>query len=259
MDRVVIITGGGSGIGRELCHFFSKNGWIVCVADISEEGARQTVAAISGQNPDCLAMRADTRHVGDVTEMIDACMQRFKHIDAIVNNAGVTDKLQRMILDLPYESWQEIISVNLTGAFTCLRECAKVMKEQGAGNIVNITSLLGQRGYTFVGGTAYGVSKAALEALTEYASEEFKEFKINVNSAYPGVMVNTGFFDWMDEEEKNKLASPLIMNELVYVLCCLKPGDFTGRSICAQNWLEVPALSAFYRKFLPGEGDERRK
>jgi 3-oxoacyl-[acyl-carrier protein] reductase len=199
----------------------------VCVADISEESARQTVAAISGQNPDCLAMRADTSNAGDVTKVIDACMQRFKHIDAIVNNAGVTDKLQRMILDLPYESWQEIISVNLTGAYTCLKECAKVMKEQGAGNIVNITSLLGQRGYTFVGGTAYGVSKAALEALTEYASEEFKEFKINVNSAYPGVMVNTGFFDWMDEAEKNKLASPLIMNEL-------------------------HTLNALYRKFLPG-------
>lgn len=62
-----------------------------------------------------------------------------------------------------------------------------------------------------------------------------------------------------DEEEKKKLASPLIMNELVYVLCCLKPGEFTGKSICAQNWLDDQTLNALYRKFLPGKGDERRK
>jgi hypothetical protein len=56
----------------------------------------------------------------------------------------------------------------------------------------------------------------------------------------------------MDEAEKNKLASPLIMNELVYVLCCLEPGEITGRSICAQDWLESHTLNALYRKFLPG-------
>lgn len=258
MDRVVIITGGGSGIGKALCHFFSTKGWIVCVADISEERARKTVEEISRSNRDSLAIRVDTRNVGDVNEMISACLKRFRHIDAIVNNAGVTDKQHRMILDLPYETWQETISVNVTGTFTCLRECAKVMKEQRWGNIVNITSLLGQRGYTRVGDTAYGVSKAALEALTKYASAELKEFKINVNSAYPGVMVNTGFFDYLDEEERKKLASPLIMNELVYVLCCLEPADPTGRSICVQNWKDDPELSVLYKKHLVGEEDERR-
>ncbi len=249
MKRVVIITGGGRGIGRALCRYFAEKGWDVCVADISEERAQKTAAEIRYANSEPLPVRVDNRVIKDVKNMISLCLSCFDHIDAVVNNAGVTDKKHRVIFDVPYRTWNDIISVNLNGTFTCLKECGSIMKRQGRGNIVNITSLLGQRGFTWAGNTAYGVSKAALEALTAYAADELKEFGINVNSAYPGVMVDTGFFDYLDEVERKKLASPVILNELVYVLCCLGPSELSGKSFCVKDWKQDPELKAFYLKY----------
>jgi NAD(P)-dependent dehydrogenase (short-subunit alcohol dehydrogenase family) len=250
MPKAVIITGGGSGIGRCLCRYFALKGWMVCAADLSIEKVHKTVEEISRYNPGAFAVRADIRNLVDVRGMAERCLERFGRIDAIVNNAGITDKKHRTLLDMPYEIWRDIIETNLTGSFMCLRECSMMMIKQGGGNIVNITSLLGQRGYTRIGDTAYGVSKAALEALTEYAASELKDFRINVNSAYPGAMVNTGFFDYLSEEDRRGLESPEIMNELVYVLCSLEPHELTGRSLCAKTWKDDPGLIELYRKYI---------
>ncbi len=255
MDKTVIVTGGGSGIGKALCRFFAEKGWDVCAADISVEAARKTVDEIKEKSPGSIAVAADTRDAVEVREMISVCLKHFKQIDALVNNAGVTDKEHRLIFDVPCETWAEIISVNLSGSFTCLKECGKVMKKTGGGNIVNITSLLGQKGYKWAGNSAYGISKAALEALTVYAADEFAGAGINVNSAYPGVMVNTGFFDNLDKKERVKLAAPSVLNELVYVLCCLKPAELSGGSFCVKNWKQAPELKGLYRKHLL-EGNE---
>lgn len=250
MKKAVIVTGGGSGIGRCLCRYFALKGWMVCAVDISMDKVQKTVEEIALHNPDAFAIGADIRNPDNVREMVERCLERFGRIDALVNNAGVTDKQHRPLFDMPYDVWRDIIETNLTGSFMCLRECAVIMKKQGGGNMVNITSLLGQRGYTRVGDTAYGVSKAALEALTEYASSELKDLRINVNSTYPGVMVNTGFFDYLSEEDRRGLESPEIMDELVYVLSSLEPGELTGRSLCAKTWKDDPGLMELYRKYI---------
>lgn len=250
MGKTVIITGGGSGIGRCLCRYFAKKGWSVCAADISEEGVLQTVDEIARSYPHVHAVKTDTRSIDKVRRMGEECIEHFGHIDALVNNAGITDKQHRTLLEMPYDIWHKVLATNLTGSFICLRECARIMNERGGGNIVNITSLLGQRGHPRAGDAAYGVSKAALEALTEYACCELIDEKINVNSAYPGAMVNTGFFDYLNEEERKGLERPEIMNELVYVLCSLEPGELSGRSLCAQTWKEDRKLMDLYRKYL---------
>jgi 3-oxoacyl-[acyl-carrier protein] reductase len=256
MVKTVIVTGGGSGIGGALCRFFADRGCDVCAADISGEAARKTVGEIQQKSPGSFAVEVDIRADREVKKLIGACVERFERIDALVNNAGVTDKEHRLIKDVTYETWSEIISVNVSGSFTCLKECSGVMKEQGGGNIVNITSLLGQKGFKWAGNTAYGVSKAALEALTVYAANEFEKSGINVNSVYPGVMVNTGFFDNLDESEREKLASPSILNEMVYVLCCLKPAELSGGSFCVKNWKRNPVLKKLKSKYLSNEDEE---
>jgi len=257
MNKVVIITGAGGGIGKELCRYFANKGWMPCASDISAERAQKTAQEISAITFHIPAFGVDIRNAREVRNLIDDCYSRFDRIDAFVNNAGITDKQHRTFLEVPYEIWNDIISTNLTGSFVCLKECAEVMIHQGWGNIVNITSLLGQRGYTRVGEAAYGISKAALEALTEYGAAELAGSNINVNSAYPGVMVNTGFFDYLNEDEREGLASPKIMNELVYLLCGLEPGELTGKSICVQNWKELPELRVLFQKYFLGEGNER--
>jgi len=275
MEKTVMVTGGGSGMGRCLCRFFAERSWKVCIADINEKGAQQTADEISAHYTDIaekilstqgtghekdslLSLQMDVCNAPQVRDAIERCVRQFGRIDALVNNAGVTDQQTRNILDIPYQKLREIISVNVLGTFTCLRECAAVMMEHGGGNIVNITSLLAQRGYARAGAAAYGISKAAVEALTEYAAIELGEKGININSAYPGVMVNTGFFDHLEEQERLKLAGPNIMNELVYILCCLQPGELTGRSFSYQNWKKDPDLSRLSKRCLTDDTFEGR-
>jgi 3-oxoacyl-[acyl-carrier protein] reductase len=256
-NKIVIITGAGSGMGKELCRYFAERNWAVGAADISAERAQNTVAELSALSPDILAIAVDTRISGEVKHMLDVCVTRFGRDDALVNNAGITDKQHRRLLDLPYTLWQEILSTNVTGSYTCLKESAEFMGKQGGGNIVNITSLLGQTGYAREGDAAYGISKAALEMLTECAALELAESKINVNSVYPGVKVNTGFFDYLDPDERKELTGPGILNELVYLLCMLEPGELSGKSICVQNWKEGPRLKSLSRKYVHGGANER--
>ncbi|HUT65118.1 MAG TPA: SDR family oxidoreductase [Spirochaetota bacterium] len=255
MERVVVITGGGSGMGRCMSGCFAERGWRVCVADISRKSAERSASEIKALGPGAIAVQADIRNARDVKNVIDACSGRWNRIDAWVNNAGVTDKQHRVVLEVPYKVWNEILSVNLFGTFTCVKECAAFMKKQGYGNIVNITSLLGQRGYTRVGDTAYGVSKAAVEALTEYTAGELEGTGININSLYPGAMVNTGFFDYLEENEREKLENPAILNELSYMLCSISPGELTGGSFSFQNWKENPEFKKLSRNLLLGEGN----
>lgn len=253
-NRSVVVTGGGSGMGRCICRYFAEREWCVCVADISRDGAKRTREDIAAHCPSTLAIEVDIRNRQEVKGVIGSCVKRWGGINAWVNNAGVTDKKHRPIIDVPYGVWNEILSVNLFGTFTCVKECAALMKKQGHGNIVNITSLLGQRGHVRVGDTAYGVSKAAIEALTEYAAGELDGTGININALYPGAMVNTGFFDYLEENERAKLESPEILNKLAYMLCCLSPGELSGRSFSFQNWKKNPELKKISHKYLDGVG-----
>jgi len=254
MARVVVVTGGGSGMGKCMCRYFAEKGWVVCVADISGEGVKATVREITPLSPCAISFQLDTRNTFEVRHMIDSCMKRYEHIDAFVNNAGVTDKQHRLISEVPYYIWNEILSVNLFGTFNCVKEYISVISEQGYGNIVNVTSLLGQRNQTRIGDAAYGISKAAVEALTEYAASELSGSGININSAYPGAMVNTGFFNNIEKKEREKLQPPTIMNELVFVLCCLQPGELSGKSFSCQNWKQNLLLKSIYNNYLSGGG-----
>ncbi len=247
---VVVITGAGRGIGRALALYFAEHGWVVIIIEVNAEVARETEALIRRHSPSSIAYVADIRDEERIMAVLEEVHTRHGHIDALINNAGITDREHRQILELPSEMWREIISVNLTGTFLVLKSCARLMVSQGAGNIVNVTSLLAQRGQARAGDAPYGVSKAGVEALTEYAAVELKPFGINVNAVYPGVMVDTGFFDHLPPQERAKLARPTILNELVYLLANLAPGELTGVSICALKWRENPELLALAERYL---------
>jgi NAD(P)-dependent dehydrogenase (short-subunit alcohol dehydrogenase family) len=95
MSNTVIITGAGSGIGRELCRYFAERGWAIGAADISYARAQKTIAEISTLTPHILAIEVDIRASGAVKNMLDACVKRFGWVDALVNKAGIPDKQQR--------------------------------------------------------------------------------------------------------------------------------------------------------------------
>ena len=250
ITKSVIITGAGSGIGRALSRYFAELRWAVCAVDVNRKAAERTTREIATWNPLSFAREVDIRDQRAVCDVYSACVEKFGGVTAIVNNAGITDKEHHRLLDLPLKVWQQILSVNLTGTFVSLTEYAKHMVKQQKGNIINVTSLLGQAGQTRLGDAPYGVSKAGIEAFTKFAAEELKDFGINVNSVYPAAMVDTEFFNYLAPEERDKLERPSILNEVVYVLSNLEPGELTGVSVCAKTWRREYRLAKLAEKYL---------
>ena len=230
--------------------YFAEREWTVIIVELNPESARETEALVRRSSPSSVAYVADIRDEERINMVLKEVHRRYGHIEALVNNAGITDRAHRRILELPSRKWREILSVNLTGTFIVLKACARLMMFQRAGNIINVTSLLAHRGHARAGDAPYGVSKAGVEALTEYAAVELKPFGINVNAVYPGVMVDTGFFDHLPPQERKNLARPTILNELVFLLANLAPGELTGTSICALKWKENPELLALAKRHL---------
>jgi 3-oxoacyl-[acyl-carrier protein] reductase len=182
--KTVLITGASRGIGRELALAFGKAGYAVGVNYEKEKAAAESVVQEIWEagNKEAEAFPCDVRDSIKVRQMIDTVVVRWKGLDVLVNNAGVTR--DRTILKMTNGEWNDVIDVNLSGAFWCLREAARVMSQQKSGAIINITSIMAVRGG--FGNANYAAAKAGLIALTKGAARELGRFHITVNAVNPG-------------------------------------------------------------------------
>ncbi len=181
-NKVALVTGAGAGIGRAVA------------LRLAAEGA-QVFAVSRGSNVDELAVevpdrivpyRADVAEPGQVEAMVAACVERYGRIDVLCNNAGISHggtPIHEIDLDL----WDRIMAVNLRGAFLVLKHSLPVMMRQGAGSIVNMSSVGGTR--PSVGSAAYIVGKAGLNMLTKQAALEYVAHGIRVNAVAPGMIM----------------------------------------------------------------------
>ena len=187
--KVAVVTGGGSGIGKGIARAFVQEGCSVVIAartmDRLDVAAKELqAAAIDGAK--VAAMQADVTDEKQVQDLFAKVMFQFKRVDVLVNNSGVVKG--GPVVTLPAATWREVIDVNVTGAFLCLREAFKIMKEQGGGKIINIGSISAQRPRH--SSSAYTTSKFAIWGLTNAAALEGREFNIAVSCLHPGnVMV----------------------------------------------------------------------
>ncbi|MBV9832953.1 MAG: SDR family oxidoreductase [Alphaproteobacteria bacterium] len=179
--KVVLITGAARGIGLATAARFLEDGWRVAMLDELGEALREAAEGLKRPD-DTMTLMADVAHPDAVLFAVQRAHERFGRIDALVNNAGIA--VFKPMLDVTLEEWQRVLAVNLTGPFLMTQAVAPIMREQGGGAIVNITSISGLRASTLR--VAYGTSKAALAHLTRQQAVELAQYGIRVNAVAPG-------------------------------------------------------------------------
>jgi 3-oxoacyl-[acyl-carrier protein] reductase len=183
--KSVIVTGGGTGIGRGVALALGGEGANVAVCGRRRDPLEETVATIGDQGGSAVAVQADVSRPEDVARVVAATVERFGTLDALVNNAGIGGGSEVHTHDL--DAWERVIAVNLGGPFLMSRAVLPLMRERRRGHIVNISSESGLEHYT--GDGAYGVSKHALNALAETIQRENQAFGIRVDTICPGMVV----------------------------------------------------------------------
>jgi 3-oxoacyl-[acyl-carrier protein] reductase len=182
-DKVALVTGGSRGIGLAIVHALADAGAAVALCARHAEAAVEAAKAVESRGGQALAVRADVGNPEAAERLVTACLERFGRLDVLVNNAGVTR--DSLVLRMKDEEWDQVLAVNLAGAFRCARAALRPMlKQKQGGRIINISSVVGSMGNA--GQANYVASKAGLAGLTKALAREVASRGITVNAVAPG-------------------------------------------------------------------------
>jgi NAD(P)-dependent dehydrogenase (short-subunit alcohol dehydrogenase family) len=180
--KVALVTGASSGIGRATAMVYAREGARVVASDVNQADGEQTVALIREQGGDAIFVAADVSRPEDCSALVDRAVAHFGQLDAACNNAGISGHVA-LLADYPLEAWQQMISVNLSGVFYCMKYQIPAMLKAGGGAIVNLASVLGT--VALAGSSAYTAAKHGVVGLTKAAALEYGGRGIRVNSVGP--------------------------------------------------------------------------
>ena len=195
-ERVVVVTGGGTGIGRAISeHFASHGARVVVNYSRSQSDAEETVAAIQKKGGAAIAVGADVSNQLEAKALMDAAVKEFGRLDFLINNAGWSQRVPHTQMDdLTDEIWDHVFDTNLRGAFYCVRAAAPHLKRQSGASIVNIASVAALMGQG--SSMAYAASKGGMVTLTKSLARALAP-DIRVNAVLPG-FIRTRFAGWPD-------------------------------------------------------------
>ena len=184
-DRGLLVTGGGSGIGQQVCYAAAEEGARVAVGDLDAASAETTAAEIRRRKGEAHAFQVDVADPASALGFVDAAESALGRLDVLVNSAGIREIVS--VLDLSFQEWQRVINVNLTGTFLTSQAFARRLVHHGKpGQIVNLASTLGLMAAP--NRAAYTASKHAVVGLTREMALELGEKGIRVNAVAPGVV-----------------------------------------------------------------------
>jgi len=238
-SKVALVTGGASGIGRATALTFAREGAKLVIADMNEEGGQQTVHLITEKGGEAIFVKTDVSKAVEVQALISKAVETYGRLDCAHNNAGIAGGVRALSADYPEERWHQVIAVNLTGVWLCMKYELAQMRSQGSGAIVNTASaagLVGGRGMS-----AYVASKHGVVRLTKTAALEYAQQGIRVNCVCPGViqtpMTKRGLNDpelrarLIASEPMGRVGTPEEVAEAVVWLCSDAASFVTGHTM----------------------------
>ena len=203
-DRVAIVTGGARGIGGAIALTFLWEGTKVAIIDSDKERLEILKKEMKKEDEEVMAIPCDITKSSEVNGMVDQVRKRFGRIDILVNNAGI---IRRGTIETVTEvDWDRVIEVNLKGTFNCCKAVVGIMKQQGYGKIVNVSSIAGKMG-DITSAPGYGPSKAGVDALTKTLARQLAPYGINVNAVSPHAIETEMSAQWSEERRKEIIAS----------------------------------------------------
>ncbi|MCP1186202.1 SDR family NAD(P)-dependent oxidoreductase [Paenibacillus sp. 1781tsa1] len=238
-NRVALITGGGTGIGRAVSEMLAERGALVAVNySRSQDAARETVQHILDMGGHAFAVQANVANDLDVRRMVTTITETYGPITALVNNAGITHHIPMHDLEsVTDDVWNELVDVNVKGMFHCARAVTEGMRQAGGGSIVNLGSIAGSTGSG--SSLPYAVSKAAVHGLTLSLAHALSPH-IRVNAIVPGAVATRW---WAGNEERmHRLGGELLLQhisspeDIAHMICAaLEQQSMTGQLITVDS------------------------
>ncbi|HEX7951091.1 MAG TPA: glucose 1-dehydrogenase [Candidatus Limnocylindrales bacterium] len=202
-DKVTIITGGASGMGRVAARMFAAEGARVVVADVTAPAAQSVVDEVKAAGGTAIAVVADVSKEADAKRMIDETIAAFGRVDVLYNNAGIMPEADHSVIDTSVEDWDRVMAVNVRGVFLGCKYAIPRMVEQGSGSVINISSFVALMGCSNPQ-DAYTASKGAVLALTKSLAVQFAPKGVRTNAICPGPVETPLLMDWLVKDEEAK-------------------------------------------------------